>query len=79
MLDLISKVEPEYQSKVRNNVILAGGSSLTRGLGKAIHQALKEYGGGKVLVVKDPVFVGSDGGLSIALDAPDSDWVKIGG
>jgi hypothetical protein len=31
-----------------------------------------------VRVVKDPVFVGSDGGLAIAQDAPDSDWEKLG-
>jgi hypothetical protein len=25
----------------------------------------------------DPVFVGSDGGLALALDAPDGDWEKL--
>jgi len=28
-------------------------------------------------VVKDPVFVGSDGGLAIALDAPENDWERL--
>ena len=77
MLDLISKVEPEYQAKVRNNVILSGGSSQIKGLAEALRNALKEVGGGKVLVVKDPVYVGSDGGLAIAEDAPSSDWEKL--
>jgi len=77
MADLISAVEPEYQAKVRNNIILSGGTALTRGLGPAFASALDEFGGGKVKVVKDPVFVGSDGGLAIATDAPDSDWEKI--
>jgi hypothetical protein len=27
--------------------------------------------------MEDPVFVGSDGGLALALDAPDSDWEKL--
>ena len=27
--------------------------------------------------MNDPVFVGSDGGLALALDAPDSDWEKL--
>jgi hypothetical protein len=40
---------------------------------------LAEVGGGRVKVVEDPVFVGSDGGLAIALDAPDSDWEKLAG
>lgn len=77
MLDLISKVEPEYQGKVRNNVILTGGSGLIRGLNLALVEALSEIGGGRVRVVKDPVFVGSDGGLAIAQDAPESEWEKL--
>ena len=37
------------------------------------------YGGGKVKVVKDPVYVGADGGLALAQDAPKSDWEKLPG
>lgn len=77
MLDLITKVEPEYQAKVRSNVILSGGSGLIRGLNLALVEALSEIGGGRVRVVKDPVFVGSDGGLAIAQDAPESEWEKL--
>jgi len=77
MVDLISKVAPEYQARVRANVILSGGTALVRGLGPAFSAALDEFGGGKVKVVKDPVFVGADGGLAIATDAPDGDWEKI--
>jgi rod shape-determining protein MreB len=79
MLDLLSRVEPEYQEKVRQSVILSGGGGLTGGFGPRLEQALAEVGGGKVKVVKDPVFVGSDGGLAIALDAPDSEWEKLAG
>lgn len=79
MLDLLSRVDPEYQEKVRANVILSGGTGLIRGLGPRLEKALAEVGGGKVRVVKDPVFVGSDGGLAIAQDAPDSDWERLGG
>jgi rod shape-determining protein MreB len=78
MIDLVSRVEPEYQEKVRNNVILTGGSGLIGGLGAALQHALGEIGGGRVRVVKDPVYVGSDGGLSIAIDAPEPDWDKLG-
>ncbi|MDH3744762.1 MAG: rod shape-determining protein [Acidobacteriota bacterium] len=78
MLELIAKVEPEYQEEVRNNIILTGGTGLIRGLAEALEAALREYGGGSVTVVEDPVFVGSDGGLAIALDAPKSDWEKLG-
>ena len=79
MLDLLSRVDPEYQERVRNNVVLSGGTGLIRGFGGALEAALAEVGGGRVKVVEDPVFVGSDGGLAIALDAPDSDWEKLAG
>jgi rod shape-determining protein MreB len=77
MLDLLSRVAPEYQEKVRNNIIVSGGTGLIRGLGPRLEQELSVFGGGKVKVVKDPVFAGSDGGLSIALDASDSEWEKL--
>jgi rod shape-determining protein MreB len=77
MLDLLSRVQPEFQEKVRQNVILSGGTGLIRGLGPRLEQELRAVGGGRVTVVKDPVYVGSDGGLAIAQDAPDSDWEKL--
>jgi rod shape-determining protein MreB and related proteins len=77
MTDLLLKVEPEYQDKVRHNVILAGGSSLISGLAEAFQKSLSDLGGGRASVVKDPVFAGSDGGLAIARDASSSDWEKL--
>jgi rod shape-determining protein MreB len=77
MLDLLSRVEPEFQERVRNNVILSGGGGLIRGLPKALENALGQVGGGRVKYMEDPVFIGSDGGLAIALDAPDTDWEKL--
>lgn len=77
MVDLLTRVEPEYQDKVRHNIILAGGSSLISGLTEAMDRALLELGGGRTSVVKDPIFAGSDGGLAIARDASDADWAKL--
>ena len=77
MMDLIARVEPEYQAKVRNNVILAGGTSLIPGLPELLDRALAELGGGRTTVVKDPIFAGSDGGLAIARDATSADWEKL--
>jgi len=77
MLDLLSRVEPEFQERVRANIILSGGGGLIRGLPEALSDALRQVGGGKVTYMKDPVFVGSDGGLALALDAPDSDWERL--
>lgn len=77
MLDLLPRVEPEFQADVRGNILLAGGVSQLAGLRPALEKALEPLGGGKVKAVKDPVFCGSDGGLAIALDALETDWEKI--
>ena len=79
MLDLLPRIEPEYQERVRNNVILSGGTSLISGLRAALQEGLKPVGGGKVRNVKDPVYDGSDGCLALAMDAPDSDWDRLRG
>jgi len=79
MLDLIAAAESEYQEQVRNNVILAGGTSAIPGFGAYLANSLSEFGGGKIRKVKDPVFVGADGGLALATDAPKSDWEKLPG
>ncbi len=78
MIELISRVEPEFQGLVRNNVILAGGTGLIRGLGGALERTLAELGGGRVRVIQDPVYVGADGGLAIAQDASASEWEQLG-
>jgi rod shape-determining protein MreB len=77
MIDLVARVEPEYQQRVRQNVMLAGCCSLIGGLAEALQESLGEYGGGRVARVADPVFAGSDGGLSIATDAAEADWEKL--
>jgi rod shape-determining protein MreB len=77
MLDLIARVEPEFQERVRTNIILSGGGGLIRGLPEAIEAALKGVGGGNVRYMEDPVFIGSDGGLALAMDAPEGDWEKL--
>lgn len=77
MTTLLTRVDPEYQDKVRSNIVLAGGTSLIAGLPEAITRALTDLGGGRATVVSDPVFAGSDGSLSIARDATSSDWEKL--
>jgi rod shape-determining protein MreB and related proteins len=77
MIDLLARIEPEFQERVRNNIILSGGGGLIRGLAPALETALKSVGGGSVKFMKDPVFIGSDGGLALAIDAPEGDWEKL--
>ena len=77
MLDLLAAVEPEYQERVRKNVIMSGRGSRIRGLAGALEKTLEELGGGKVTLVDDPVFAGAQGGLAIAQDADESDWERL--
>jgi rod shape-determining protein MreB len=77
VLDLLAGVEPEFQERVRRSVTVAGGGGLIRNLGPKIQCALEKVGGGKVAVVEEPTFAGSDGCLAIARDAPDADWDKL--
>jgi len=77
MIDLLARIEPEFQERVRNNIILSGGGGLIHGLATAIEEALKTVGGGTVRSMADPVFIGSDGGLALAIDAPEGDWEKL--
>ena len=79
MADLLARVEPEYQERVRHNIILAGGAPRSPGLAAAIERVLGDYGGGAVRVVEDPVFAGSNGSLAIALDASEGDWESLAG
>lgn len=75
--DLIATYDPEFQSKMRNNVLLGGGGSQISGLGRAIEDALGEYGGGKVITVEEPQYAGSNGALKIALDMPGEYWKEF--
>lgn len=72
--DLIATYDPEFQAKMRNHVLLGGGGSQIRGLGRAIEEALGEYGGGNVRTVEEPQYAGSNGALKIALDMPQEYW-----
>jgi rod shape-determining protein MreB len=78
IFDLLASVEPEFQERVRRNITIAGGGGLIRNLGPKIQCALDKVGGGRVTVVEEPTFTGSDGCLAIARDAPSGDWDKLG-
>ena len=74
MLELIAKFDPEFQKKVLNNIILAGGGSQIKGLREHIEEVLKEYGPCHVHTIQDPLFGGADGALSLAVDMPPEYW-----
>jgi rod shape-determining protein MreB len=75
--EMIARCDPEFQMKIKNNIVLAGGGSLIRGLAECVQDALKEYGPCKVTRVSDPLFAGADGALKLAQDMPAKYWETL--
>lgn len=74
---LVSTFDPEFQERLRKNVILAGGGSRIHGLDRAIEEALSPFGGGKVTPVEEPCYAGANGALKIAYDMPAEAWEQL--
>ena len=75
--DLIATYDPEFEAKMRQNILLGGGGWQMGGLGRAIEEALDEYGGAKVTTVEEPQYAGSNGALKIAFDMPEEYWKEF--
>ncbi len=75
---LISTFDPEFQDKLKNRVLLAGGGCQIRGLDIAIQNYMIEHlGAGKVIRTEEPIYGGSNGALKIAHDMPEEYWEKL--
>lgn len=74
---LVASFDPEFQPRIRNNIILGGGGSQIKGLDSALEEALEEYGGGSVHQVEEPVYAGANGALAIAIDMPEETWEEL--
>lgn len=75
--EMIARFDPEFQIKIKNNIVLAGGGSLIRGIAEYLQDALKEYGPCKVTRVSDALFAGSDGAVKLAKDMPAKYWETL--
>lgn len=74
---LISSFNPEFQDRLRNNILLAGGGGTMRGLNKRVEDGLGDIGGAKVAVVDEPVYAGANGALQLAVDMPGEYWQQL--
>ena len=75
---LLPSFQPEYQSTVLKNIVVAGGGSRIRGIGPYIEEKLRAYGEAKVTCVGDPTFDGSRGALRLAEELPPQYWNQLG-
>lgn len=75
---LIASFDPEFQDRLKGNVLLAGGGSLIGGLDLAIERDMRErLGSGRVLRIDEPTYGGANGALRIAQDMPAEFWQKL--
>jgi rod shape-determining protein MreB len=76
-MEMIAKFDPEYQEKVRNNIILAGGGSQMKGLPDFLSKELADFAPTSFRVVDDPLYAGVDGALELAKDMPEEYWENM--
>jgi len=75
---LIASFDPEFQDRLKNRVLLAGGGSQIRGLDTAIETEMHEMlGGGHVQRIEEPMYGGANGALKIAHDMPAEYWEQL--
>ena len=75
---LIATFDPEFQDKLKDRVLLAGGGYQIKGLNDAIEaEMVKQLGHGKVIRIEEPMYGGANGALKIAHDMPADYWEKL--
>lgn len=75
--ELVGSFDPDFQERLRNHIILAGGGSRLRGMDQAVEKSLEAYGGGRAISVDDAEFCGAMGALKMCEDMPDAEWDRI--
>lgn len=74
---LVGSFDPDFQEKLRHNIILAGGGSRLKGIDLAVEKSLETYGGGKVECVQDSEYCGSVGALKMCMEMPEEYWEHL--
>ena len=78
LAELIASFDPEFQDKLKNRVLLAGGGSMIKNLDDAIEAEMVErLGSGRVVRIEEPIYGGANGALKIANDMPDEFWDRL--
>jgi rod shape-determining protein MreB len=76
--NLIGSFDPEFQHKLKDRVLLAGGGSRIKALDVAIELEMQRLlGSGTVFRIEEPMYGGANGALKIAHDMPGEYWEKL--
>ena len=74
---IVAGADPEYQSLLRNNIILSGGGSLIGGLADRVADELADIGDVRVWCADDPMIRVADGALKLSMVMPDDQYTAI--
>lgn len=77
IMEMIARVDPEFQKSIKDNIVIAGCGSQIRGISDFIKAALKSYGSCQISKVEDPLFAGANGSLALAQEMPKKYWKKL--
>ena len=76
--ELVASYDPDFQSRLKNHVLLGGGGSQISGLGKTIEARMHDLlGEGRVTTVGEPIYAGCNGALKMAHDMPAEYWEQL--
>jgi rod shape-determining protein MreB len=74
---LVASFNPEFQERLRHNIILSGGGGMLDGLILKLEEGLLSLGGGRVTHVDEPLYAGASGALRLATDMPGEFWEQL--
>ena len=74
---LVASFDPEFQGRLKSNILLSGGGSQIVGLATRVQDSLEDLGHAVVTTVEEPLYAGVDGALQLATDMPDEYWQRL--
>jgi rod shape-determining protein MreB len=75
--ELVGTFDPEFQERLRHNIVIAGGGSRLKGIDLAIEKSLTAYGGATAECVQDAEYCGSMGALKMCVEMPEEYWERV--
>ena len=74
---IVAGADPEYQSILRQNIILSGGGSLIEGVAERVADELADIGDVRVWCADSPMVRVADGALKLSMVMPDDQYTAI--